>query len=90
MAGIAEAHAHIAAWYLALCGDFWKNKWQQCMHTVNEKAAERSLATLLHANSFICRDERACVLLAKSEFCAESKIRLTLEANAFMGGDESV
>ena len=36
-----KGFAHIAAWYFALFGYFWKNRWQQCMQTVHEKAREQ-------------------------------------------------
>ena len=39
-AEIGGANAHIAACYFAICGDFWKNKWQQCRHTVQKLATE--------------------------------------------------
>ena len=43
-----------------------------------------------YANSFIGRDERACVSLAKNKLCAGAETHLALETNAFMAGDERV
>ena len=40
MAGFGEAYTLIAAWYFVLRGDFWENKWKQCLHTIHEQATE--------------------------------------------------
>ena len=40
LAGLGETYADIVARCFVLCGDFWKNNWKQCLHTVHEQAAE--------------------------------------------------
>ena len=56
------------------------------MQTVHEQATEPIACNV--AGYGTDRLQRACVSLEK--VCAESEMHLTLEANEFMGGDESV
>ena len=57
---------------------------------MNKLRGATGSATNMHVNLFICRDERACVSLAKSKFCAGAEMHLTLETNASMAMEMKV
>ena len=64
------------AWYFILSGDFWENKWQLSMDTVQGQTTE-TITSKVHVatckSSFVGRNERACVSLGKSKYALDLK-----------------
>ena len=92
MAGLGEAYAHIAG-ILFYVESFGRINGKSVHSTITSYGTDR-LQRSYYSNSFIGRDERACVLLAKTSFVLEPKcvwrwrwMHFFLETKAFSPGD---
>ena len=71
-----------------LCGGFWKNKWQQCMHTIHEQATELiacnvATCTLVYLNMHVYRCWKASFVLDPKCVRRWRPTHLCVETNTF-------